>query len=78
MKGNLLLIVMVVTACATNRPADDGTPGDDNGTGGESLGEHQAPRFTGTDPTDADGDGIADAMDNCPRTFNPIRPMDAM
>jgi cytosine/adenosine deaminase-related metal-dependent hydrolase len=25
---------------------------------------------------DADGDGIADADDNCPRVFNPIRPMD--
>ena len=29
-------------------------------------------------PTDADkdGDGIADAQDNCPTIFNPIRPMD--
>ncbi len=26
--------------------------------------------------TDADGDGIADAADNCPKVFNPIRPMD--
>ena len=25
---------------------------------------------------DSDGDGIPDAMDNCPRVFNPIRPMD--
>ncbi len=25
---------------------------------------------------DADGDGIADAADNCPGVFNPIRPMD--
>jgi hypothetical protein len=25
---------------------------------------------------DMDGDGRVDAMDNCPRTFNPIRPMD--
>ncbi|MCU1277878.1 MAG: Metal dependent amidohydrolase, partial [bacterium] len=25
---------------------------------------------------DADGDGIPDAMDNCPTTFNPIRPVD--
>jgi large repetitive protein len=26
--------------------------------------------------TDADGDGIPDASDNCPKVFNPIRPMD--
>ena len=26
--------------------------------------------------TDSDGDGIADATDNCKNTFNPIRPMD--
>ena len=26
--------------------------------------------------TDGDGDGIEDAMDNCPCTFNPIRPLD--
>jgi large repetitive protein len=26
--------------------------------------------------TDADGDGIEDAVDNCPTVFNPIRPMD--
>ncbi|MFT3766682.1 MAG: DUF4215 domain-containing protein [Minicystis sp.] len=25
---------------------------------------------------DSDGDGIADAMDNCPTVFNPVRPMD--
>jgi cysteine-rich repeat protein len=33
--------------------------------------------YTG-DPVagDADGDGIPDAMDNCPNVFNPIRPMD--
>ena len=27
-------------------------------------------------PSDADGDGIADAADNCPRVFNPVRPLD--
>ena len=26
--------------------------------------------------TDSDGDGIADAMDDCPRIFDPVRPMD--
>jgi imidazolonepropionase-like amidohydrolase len=26
--------------------------------------------------TDGDGDGIPDATDNCPKTFNPIRPLD--
>ncbi len=26
--------------------------------------------------SDSDGDGIPDAMDNCPMVFNPIRPMD--
>jgi cysteine-rich repeat protein len=28
--------------------------------------------------TDSDKDGIADAMDNCPLVFNPVRPMDGM
>jgi hypothetical protein len=26
--------------------------------------------------TDSDGDGVPDAMDNCPHTFNPVRPVD--
>jgi hypothetical protein len=26
--------------------------------------------------TDSDGDGLADTSDNCPKVFNPIRPMD--
>ena len=30
----------------------------------------------GTSATDRDGDGIADAMDDCPDVFNPVRPMD--
>lgn len=33
--------------------------------------------FTGTPAAgDADGDGVPDAMDNCPMVFNPIRPVD--
>lgn len=33
--------------------------------------------YTGTPSTDdTDGDGIANATDNCPTVFNPIRPMD--
>jgi len=33
--------------------------------------------YTGaTSATDADGDGIPDAQDNCPDVFNPIRPLD--
>ena len=28
-------------------------------------------------PTDADGDGVADAADRCPQVFDPPRPMDA-
>jgi cytosine/adenosine deaminase-related metal-dependent hydrolase len=40
-------------------------------------GGNVAPLFSG-DPAagDADGDGIADAADNCPAVFNPIRPID--
>jgi large repetitive protein len=33
--------------------------------------------YSGTpSATDQDGDGIPDAMDNCPTVFNPVRPMD--
>jgi len=28
-------------------------------------------------PDDSDGDGIANAADNCPSVFNPVRPMDS-
>ena len=33
--------------------------------------------FDGTfHPTDQDGDGILDTVDNCPTLFNPLRPID--
>ena len=32
---------------------------------------------SGTSATDGDGDGIADATDDCPKVFNPPRTMDA-
>ena len=36
-------------------------------------------RYAGVSmPNDRDGDGIPDAMDNCPRVFNPVRPVDNM
>jgi Vacuolar protein sorting-associated protein 62 len=63
MKLSLLLSVTVVSACAANQPADDDDlPG--QADSGALLGAHQAPRFTGTDPTDADGDGIADELED--------------
>ncbi len=34
--------------------------------------------YTGaTSATDSDGDGIPDSADNCPKVFNPVRPVDA-
>jgi hypothetical protein len=30
----------------------------------------------GETASDADGDGVPDAMDDCPGVFNPVRPMD--
>ncbi len=36
-------------------------------------------RYTGAlTSEDGDGDGIQNAMDNCPRVFNPVRPVDGM
>ncbi|RZA24695.1 MAG: hypothetical protein EOP10_09120 [Proteobacteria bacterium] len=32
--------------------------------------------YAGITAEDQDGDGVVDAADNCPRVFNPIRPMD--
>jgi len=35
------------------------------------------PEYTGApSSSDKDGDGVADAADNCPAIFNPIRPLD--
>jgi hypothetical protein len=31
---------------------------------------------SGVTVSDVDGDGVADALDNCPLVFNPVRPMD--
>jgi hypothetical protein len=64
MKANLLLAAMIVSGCATS-PAtgDDDAPGQD-GDPSAPLGDHQAPRFTGTDATDADADGIADNLED--------------
>src|SRR5262245_48673228 len=57
-----LIAIACVAGCggiaADDAPADD-TGGDD----GPPLGDHQAPPFTGTDPTDADLDGIADELE---------------
>lgn len=38
--------------------------------------DDQASVYAGTTDDDEDGDGVANADDNCPRVFNPIRPMD--
>lgn len=65
MKGNLnlILIAMAGSACATTQAGGDDTPGHDGATW-EVLSEHQAPSFTVTDSTDADGDGIADQLED--------------
>jgi hypothetical protein len=44
------------------------------GTAGKTC---QATAYSGTStPGDRDGDGVPDAVDNCPDVFNPIRPED--
>lgn len=47
--------------CIPSRPA---VPGKESGYSGIRT------------PGDFDGDGVPDAIDNCPATFNPIRPVD--
>ena len=52
----------------TNEPSC--VPSRDESVAGSSI-------YTGAiTPEDRDGDGIADAQDNCPTIFNPVRPMD--
>ncbi|MFO0682862.1 MAG: amidohydrolase family protein [Sandaracinus sp.] len=54
------------------RPERDGT-----GSGYPSPMINGSSIYSGmASATDADGDGIADAADNCPMVFNPIRPLD--
>lgn len=49
----------------------------------DGMGTYPSPMVNGstiysgmTSASDGDGDGIADTSDDCPRVFNPIRPMD--
>lgn len=75
---NLILIAVLGSACTANPPVNGGTPGDEpdargpdssSDEGGDladsttPLGAHQAPPYTGTQSTDADGDGIADELE---------------
>jgi hypothetical protein len=44
---------------------------------GTAASVNASTRYTGlSTATDVDGDGIENAMDNCPGSFNPIRPLD--
>ncbi|MBX3229083.1 MAG: amidohydrolase family protein [Labilithrix sp.] len=43
---------------------------------GATASDDQASVYDGITAGDKDGDGVADADDNCPSVFNPIRPMD--
>ncbi|HVJ88156.1 MAG TPA: amidohydrolase family protein, partial [Labilithrix sp.] len=45
-------------------------------TRGATAGMAEVSVYSGIAADDQDGDGVADAKDNCPRVFNPIRPMD--
>lgn len=55
-------------ATVTNEPSCE--PARSKGVNGSTV-------YTGVaSATDADGDGVEDPSDNCPKVFNPIRPMD--
>ncbi len=42
----------------------------------EDTQPYQSSVYDGRTPTDRDGDGVEDNLDNCPDVFNPVRPMD--
>jgi hypothetical protein len=57
-------------ACGTPMNEPTCTPSRPTSVSGSSI-------YTGAPgPGDMDGDGVPDAMDNCPSVFNPIRPVD--
>ena len=43
---------------------------------GPTANQPDVSSYEGASNDDRDGDGIADANDNCPAVFNPVRPMD--
>ncbi|AKU96518.1 BNR repeat domain protein [Labilithrix luteola] len=45
-------------------------------TRGPTASAATASQYSGPTGDDKDGDGVADAQDNCPDVFNPIRPLD--
>jgi hypothetical protein len=58
--------LVVLAACGTDPGGPGGGDDDDGGPDGPlpPLGDHQAPPFAGTDTTDADEDGIPDALED--------------
>jgi len=64
-----VIAVLCCVACATDPIDEADDPGDDDdgkadGAGATPLGPHQAAPFTVTDPTDGDGDQIADQLED--------------
>jgi hypothetical protein len=57
-------------ACGTPMNEPSCTPARPLAVGGSTVYSGQ------TSSTDSDGDGIADATDDCPHVFNPVRPLD--